>query len=68
MCCCSGRTRSVMDAEKPRGGRGLPVERTGYERVGATPLMGQHQQHPVPMQTYGVDAKPGYEPMRHGRV
>ncbi|KAA8913758.1 SUR7/PalI family-domain-containing protein [Sphaerosporella brunnea] len=72
MCCCSGRTRRVMGHDGPAGGKnkggmGMRVERTGYERVGASPLMAQHE---VPMHPYGAPPahKPGFEPLRHGKV
>ena len=64
-CCCSGRTRKVMQSEGKRGSV-LPVGREPYtyERV-ASP----NGQAPVPMQTYGgPPAFGGREPMRHQPV
>ncbi|KAF8253742.1 hypothetical protein K440DRAFT_575643 [Wilcoxina mikolae CBS 423.85] len=59
MCCCSGRTKNVMDNKGKA--KGTKVERTGggYERV-ASPYQGTT----TPL-SYGAKPVPGYEPMRH---
>jgi hypothetical protein len=65
-CCCSGRTRKVMNTEGKKGGL-LPVQRTPYtyERV-ASP----YQPGGVPLQPYGgaPNHGPAMEPMRHQPV
>lgn len=71
-CCCSGRTSKVMGHREPKGKRAMKAERTPhtYERV-ASPYMGHNAEESgqsVPMQPYGAHQKPGFEPMRHGRV
>jgi hypothetical protein len=70
MCCCSGRASRVMGDRE--GKRAMKVERTPYtyERV-ASPYLGGAGNAPhtaVPMQTYGVEPKPGFEPMRQSHV
>lgn len=64
-CCCSGRTRKVMQSDAKRSSA-LPLGRQPYtyERVDSP-----HQHGSVPMQTYGgPPAFGGREPMRQQQV
>lgn len=60
MCCCSGRTKKVMDNKGKT--KGTKVEHTGgsYQRV-ASPYQGGS----TPPTYGGGKPVPGYEPMRH---
>ena len=60
MCCCSGRTKSVMDNKGKA--KGTKAEHTGgsYQRV-ASPYQGGA----TPLTYGGGKPVPGYEPMRH---